>query len=75
MSDKVYVEQLKVLPIKDGDLLVYKYPKVLPQQTSKAIAETFKKTLNDLGHKNTKIVILEEGADLDVVSQDEVDAY
>ena len=70
MSDTVYVEHLKALPIKDGDMLVFKHPKVLSANAQKLIVEGLRQTVNDLGLKNVKVIILEEGADLGVISQE-----
>ena len=74
MSDTVYVEHLKALPIKDGDMLVFKYPKVLSDDAKRNIVRGLRETVNDLGFKNVKVLILEEGADLGVITKGEADA-
>jgi len=67
----IEIETLKRVRLRDNDIIVLKHPGRLPIAACRHIQKSMRETLSSLPQKNIKVIILEEGMDIDVLGKDE----
>jgi len=65
-KDTQFIQSMQKLDIKDGDLIVLKYPGILPAKTSISIRESLQEALRKWGYNGLKVILLEDGMDIGV---------
>ena len=66
--DFKFLQSMQKLEIKDGDIIVLKYPGVLSETASKALKRAFHDMMNSFGYK-IHIIVLEENMDIGVLQK------
>jgi len=61
--DFKFLESMQRLEIKNGDILVLRYPGVLPRNTASNLRKIFQETIKDFGY-DVRILVLEEGMEI-----------
>ena len=69
-SEKVdYFQSMQKLKIKDGDVIVLKCKQKLSSETAKHLSEAYQKAMEGFRIKDIKVLILEEGIDIGVITK------
>ena len=61
------VQEIKILKLEPGDIVVLKYPGVLKKEIAERIMAHVNEIINEIIKEKNRTMILEDGMDLDVL--------
>ena len=62
-----FIESIARLELKDGDTVVFRVKNLLSEVAAKRVKEDLEQFFTDRGFKNIRAMILEEGAELEII--------
>lgn len=65
--DFKFLQSMQKLEVKDGDTIVFRYPRSLSEKAAENLTGSLRSVLDRFGYKNVNFMILEEGMDIGVL--------